>query len=65
MVLGQPVQVIAPSLSVPLPVVDLQQFSVAERVFQVQQVATAEFQHPFELVQGSLLRVKLLQLSEA
>ncbi len=63
MVSGQPVQVIAPSLSIPLPVVDLQQLSVAEREAQVKLLATAEFQHPFDLAQGPLLRVKLLQLS--
>jgi amino acid adenylation domain-containing protein len=62
MVSGQPVQVIAPSLSLPLPVVDLQQLPASEREAQVKRLVTAEFQHPFDLAQGPLLRVKLLQL---
>ncbi len=64
MVEGQPVQVIAPSLSVPLPVVDLQ-LPVAQREAEIQRLATEQFQHPFDLAQGPLLRVKLLHLGES
>jgi len=59
---GQPVQVIAVSLSVPLPVVDLQALPVVQREAEVQRLATEQFQHPFDLAQGPLLRVKLLHL---
>src|SRR5438552_8459684 len=44
---GQPTQVVAPSLYIPLPVVDLSEF--AEREKEVQQVAAAEAQSRFHL----------------
>ncbi|MBV8887999.1 MAG: amino acid adenylation domain-containing protein [Chroococcidiopsidaceae cyanobacterium CP_BM_RX_35] len=62
---GEPVQVIAPSWHLPLSLVDLQELPEAEREAEVQRLLTAEFQQPFELSQGSLLRIKLLQLGEA
>ncbi|MEH2243500.1 non-ribosomal peptide synthetase [Nostoc sp.] len=67
----QPVQVIpaescanAPSLTIPLPLIDIRNFD-QERETQMRQIATAEAQHPFNLATGPLLRVKLLQLDEA
>ncbi|MEH1870988.1 non-ribosomal peptide synthetase [Nostoc sp.] len=60
----QPVQVIAPSLTIPLALVDIRNFD-QERETQVRQIATAEAQHPFNLTTGPLLRVKLLQVDEA
>ncbi|MEH2324927.1 MAG: amino acid adenylation domain-containing protein [Nostoc sp.] len=60
----QPVQVIAPSLTIPLPLIDIRDFD-QERETQVRQIATAEAQHPFNLTTGPLLRVKLLQVDEA
>ena len=60
----QPVQIIAPSLTLTLPVVDLCKFSEAEQKTQVQRLATEQIQHPFDLVQGPLLRLVLVQLSE-
>lgn len=62
-VAGQLVQVIAPSLSVPLPVVDIQSLSAEEREAEVQQLTTDESQRPFDLANGPLLRVQLLKLS--
>jgi len=59
---GQPVQVIAPSLTIPLPVVDLQAPPEAERPIQAQRLATEEAQRPFDLSQGPLVRATLLQL---
>ncbi|MCC5669418.1 amino acid adenylation domain-containing protein [Nostoc sp. CHAB 5784] len=64
MVEQQPVQVIAPSLTIPLPLIDIRNFD-QERETQVRRIATAEAQHPFNLTTGPLLRVKLLQLDEA
>ncbi|MDF5722879.1 MAG: thioesterase domain-containing protein [Rhizonema sp. PD37] len=61
----QPVQAIAPSLTILLPLVDLRNFHRLERETQVRRIATAEAQHPFNLTTGPLLRVKLLQLDEA
>ncbi|MBN3878012.1 amino acid adenylation domain-containing protein [Nostoc sp. JL23] len=64
MVDQQPVQAIAPSLSIPLPLIDLRNFDNPERDTRVQQIVTQEAQHPFNLTIGPLLRVKLLQLDE-
>ncbi|MDZ8224986.1 amino acid adenylation domain-containing protein [Nostoc sp. ChiVER01] len=60
----QPVQVIAPSLTIPLPLIDIRNFA-QERETQVRRIATAEAQHSFNLTAGPLLRVKLLQVDEA
>ncbi|MHC5741521.1 MAG: non-ribosomal peptide synthetase [Nostoc sp.] len=64
MVEQQPVQAIAPSLTIPLPLIDLRNFDSPERDTRVQQIVTQEAQHPFNLTIGPLLRVKLLQLDE-
>jgi amino acid adenylation domain-containing protein len=60
----QPVQAIAPSLTIPLPLIDIRNFD-PECEIQVRRIATAEAQHPFNLTTGPLLRVKLLQVDEA
>ncbi|MEH2022776.1 non-ribosomal peptide synthetase [Nostoc sp.] len=72
MVEQEPVQAIpaescanAPSLTIPLPLIDIRNFESQERETQVRRIATAEAQHPFNLTTGPLLRVKLLQLDEA
>lgn len=61
---GQPVQAIAPNLSIPLSVVDLRQFPECDRELQAQQLLAAEFERPFDLSSGPLLRVMLFELSE-
>ncbi len=63
MVAGQPVQKVAPSLSISLPIIDLRQ--KPERESEARRVATAEFQRAFDLTKDILLRVTLLQLDEA
>ncbi|MFN6461921.1 MAG: non-ribosomal peptide synthetase [Nostoc sp. DedVER02] len=72
MVDQEPVQAIAaqscpnaPSLTIPFPLIDIRNFESQERETQVQRIATAEAQYPFNLAIGLLLRVKLLQLDEA
>ena len=62
---GQPVQVISPSLSLHLPVIDLQTVPLVQRDATIQQWATEEAHRPFNLTTGSLLRVTLLRLAEA
>ena len=62
---AQPVQAIAPRLSVALPVIELQKLPAAERSQRVQQLTIQEAQRPFKLAQGPLLRVQLLQLDAA
>ncbi len=62
---GQPVQRIAPTLKLSLPVIDLRQLPQAERETQARQLITQEAQRPFNLSNDLLLRVTLLRLDEA
>ncbi|HEY7493197.1 MAG TPA: condensation domain-containing protein, partial [Candidatus Tectomicrobia bacterium] len=64
-VAGQPVQVIAPALTLALPVVDLSEGTMSERERRVRQLATAEALRSFDLARGPLFRVCLLRLGEA
>ncbi|GET38795.1 non-ribosomal peptide synthetase/type I polyketide synthase [Microseira wollei] len=61
---GQPVQVITESLTLSVPVVDLQHLRESEREIRVQQLATAEAQQPFDLASVPLIRATLLKLTE-
>jgi amino acid adenylation domain-containing protein len=61
---GQPLQAIAPSLTIPISVLNLQQLSADEREVEAKSIVTAEIEHPFDLSSGPLLRVKLLVLSQ-
>jgi amino acid adenylation domain-containing protein len=66
MVEGQPVQVIAPSLIIPIRVIDLRnQFESQERETQARRLLSKEAQRSFNLTTGPLLRLTLLQLDEA
>ena len=74
MVEGQPMQAIAsllrgaqdaPTLTIPLTVIDLRNLESQERETQAQRLATQAAQRPFNLTTGPLLRVTLLQLDEA
>jgi amino acid adenylation domain-containing protein len=60
---GQPVQVIAPSLILPLKIVDLQDLPAAEREACAQRLVAEEFQHHFDLANGSLIKTTLLRLA--
>src|ERR1051325_1237905 len=60
---GQPVQVIAPALSMKLPVTDLGGFADDERENEVQRLASEDAQRPFNLSEGPLMRLNLLRLS--
>ncbi len=59
-----PVQVISNTKTVTIAVVDWQHLPEPEQSDQVQQLALAEAQQPFDLSIGSLLRVTLLKLAE-
>ncbi len=61
---GQPVQVIAPTFILTLPVVDWRQLPEVEQSVEIQRLATEEAQQPFDLTNGPLLRVTLLRLGE-
>jgi hypothetical protein len=56
------VQVIAPTLSLPLRVTDLRALPTQEREDEAQRLAEKEAQHPFNLAQGPLLSIHLLHM---
>jgi len=60
----QPVQVVAPSLRVPLEVFDVRALPRHERADEAQRLATHEASRPFDLARGPLLRACLLRLDE-
>jgi amino acid adenylation domain-containing protein len=59
---GQPVQIIAPQLQIPLPVVDLRHLPPEQREAEALRLATEEAHRPFDLTRGPLIRTQLLQL---
>jgi amino acid adenylation domain-containing protein len=61
---GQPVQLINPTLTIPLPIIDLRQLPQAERDIQARQLTNQQAQHCFNLSTDPLLQVKLLHLDE-
>lgn len=61
---GQPVQVIAESLTLKVPVIDLRDLSEIEREIEVQRLATAQAQQPFDLVSDPLFQAIVLKLTE-
>ncbi len=62
---GQPLQVIAPTLHLKLPVVDLRGLSESDRQTEAIRLSTKQAQQPYDLAQGPLVRATLLQLGEA
>ena len=61
---GQPVQIIASSLNLKLPVIDLRKLPKVDREAEVQRLVREEAQLPFDLTQGPLLRVTLLRIDK-
>ncbi|MDZ8034015.1 amino acid adenylation domain-containing protein [Nostoc sp. DedSLP04] len=61
---GNPVQVIAKSRSIVIPVVNLSEWSEVDRAAQVQGLINKEAEYSFDLAHDSLLRVTLLQLGK-
>jgi len=59
---GRPVQVVAPELELPLPVVDLAGLPRVERDREALRLATEEAQRAFDLARGPLIRTTLLRL---
>jgi amino acid adenylation domain-containing protein len=60
----RPVQIIAPSLTLPLPVIDLTGSSGAEQKAQVEQMLRREEHQRFDLRRAPLLRTTLLRLGQ-
>ena len=61
---GEPVQVIVPSMSIDVPVEDLSGLESEEREERVRVAHRWEWDEPFDLSHGPLLRMKLLKLGE-
>jgi amino acid adenylation domain-containing protein len=62
---GEPLQVILPSMTIQMPVIDLREILVdTEREAEAHHLATLEAQRPFDLARGPLLRATLLRLAE-
>ncbi|WP_414542078.1 amino acid adenylation domain-containing protein [Nostoc sp. CCY0012] len=59
----QPVQVVAPSLTLELPVINLEGITQTEQQAEVLRLVAQEAKLPFDLKQGPLLRFTLLRLS--
>ncbi|NGZ59808.1 MAG: non-ribosomal peptide synthetase, partial [Nitrospira sp. LK265] len=62
---GQPGQVIAPHLELPLPTEDLMGMSEPMQEERVRLLTSKESRHPFNLEAGHLMRVRLIRLSRA
>jgi amino acid adenylation domain-containing protein len=60
---GRPRQVILPSMTLRIPVDELDQFSAAEQETRVRELRDAEAREPFSLSHGPLLRARMLQLA--
>lgn len=60
----QPIQVINPTRTIPLPIIDLRQLPQTEREIQARRFTNVEAQRSFNLSTDSLLLVKLLRLDE-
>src|SRR5215813_3682604 len=61
---GKAVQVIAPILRLPLPIVDLRALPPLEREHEATRLATEEARRPFDLTAGPLVRTALLHLGD-
>ncbi|MBD2410524.1 non-ribosomal peptide synthetase [Nostoc calcicola FACHB-389] len=61
---GNPVQIIASSVPISVPIIDLSEISAEKQFVTVQQSILEEAQRPFDLTKSPLLRVNLLRLAE-
>ena len=60
---NEPVQVIAPTLRIGLPITDLSEIPESQREERVQQIATEEARRPFDLASGPVMRAQLVRLA--
>jgi amino acid adenylation domain-containing protein len=64
MINGQPVQIINPAVSAPLPIIDLTELDHTQALAEAHILATSEANEPFDLERGPLLRVSLIKLRD-
>jgi amino acid adenylation domain-containing protein/non-ribosomal peptide synthase protein (TIGR01720 family) len=60
---GEPLQIISPQLSISVPLVDLGALGPERQQAEVESAFRREWEEPFDLTRGPLLRLKLLRLS--
>jgi amino acid adenylation domain-containing protein len=60
---GQPVQVISPSLTIPLEIIDLQNLPLIERTSVAERLAALQYNHHFDLALVPLIKTTLLRLT--
>ncbi len=60
---GTPVQIVAPTLGLPAPLIDLQAVPSAEREGEIRRLAVEEARRPFDLARGPLVRAALARLA--
>ncbi len=61
---AQPVQIVHPPATVPVPVHDLRKLTDAERPGALRELLAGEIRRPFELARGPLLRALLVRLAD-
>ncbi len=61
---SKPIQTIAPAELLKLPIVDLQPMPVSDASTEAERLVRQESQRPFDLAQGSLMRVILIRLNQ-
>jgi len=61
---GEPVQVIAPAMTVPIELSEIEGLSETKREEEIQRVLAAEAETPFNLSDGPLLRAELIKLGQ-
>jgi thioesterase domain-containing protein len=61
---GEPVQLVAPSLTIPIPVIDLREVPEDQRAARAEQLSVEEARTKFSLDVGPLLRMTLLRLKD-
>jgi amino acid adenylation domain-containing protein len=61
---GEPVQIIAPHLTLEVPLTDLSTISESEREAELKRLMDEETQRPFDLTQAPLVRCRLFRLTE-
>lgn len=61
---GEPVQIVAPTLNLNLPLIDLRRVPEDQREGESLRLSTEEAQRPFDLEQGPLIRTALLRLHD-
>ncbi|MFY4730111.1 amino acid adenylation domain-containing protein [Nitrospira sp. BLG_2] len=61
---GRPIQVIAPSFPMLLPIVELTHLTEVEQEAVLRRLAASEAQRPFDLVHGPMIRASVIRLSD-